>query len=220
MTLVGNTALLYRWAFTVRVALTVGIVLSIPCARAQFDNSLKQSEELPASAIRIAEPRPDEVVIVINVNAVFGNHAGILAGSRLSDPAGSYFSLRSHKQGWTPSLADYVRYQSSDGPNIRVYRFQLEQRDLEIVAARLDEADKAAPLFCATAVQNAVARVGPFAGIPRAGWTSPASVATLLDRLLASGGRGSCELPDSSDCTKTLPIDARAPTVAQGQVDN
>jgi len=179
--------------------LLVGSLIVPGPARAQFDGQVTAREEMPREAMRLAEPAPDEVALVINANAAFGNHAGLFAGARLSDPAGSYVALRRRQPDWQASLADYVRFQSSDGTHIRVYRFRLETEDFAAVTARLPEADRAAPLFCATAVHNAVAGIGPFSPLALAGWTSPIRVATLLDRLV-SAGAGSCELPDASPC--------------------
>lgn len=187
----------------------------IPLAGAQFNDPPHRGNELPLTAIRLAEPGDEELAVVINANAVFGNHAGLFAGSRLSDPAGSYVSFRRQQPGWTPSLADYVRFQTTDGPHIRVYRFRLAPDEIASIAERLPEADGAAPLFCAAAVQNAIAGVGPFAGIPRTGWTSPANVASLLDQLLtAAGNAGRCELPDGTPCPP--PAGVNSPAVAQG----
>lgn len=180
--------------------LLLGASLVFPgVARAQFDGPVTAREEMPREAIRLAEPAPDEVALVINANAAFGNHAGLFAGPRLSDPAGSYVALRQRQRDWQASLADYVRFQSSDGTHIRVYRFRLEAEAFAAVTARLPEADRAAPLFCATAVHNAVAGIGPFSSLALAGWTSPIRVASLLDRLVAAGA-GACELPDASPC--------------------
>lgn len=158
-------------------------------------------QEAAAEAIKLAEPGADEVVIVINNNAAFGNHAGIFAGSRLSDPAGSYAYFRRAEAGWQPRLQDYVRFQSSDGMHIRAYRFRLPAADFSAVLARLPEADQAKPLFCATAVQNSIAGIGPFAAIPPAGWTTPAKLAEQLDQLVAStSATASCELPNGAPC--------------------
>jgi len=157
--------------------------------------------EAAAEAIKLAEPGAHEVVVVVNNNAAFGNHAGIFAGSRLSDPAGSYAYFRRAEPGWQPRLRDYVRFQTSDGMHIRVYRFKLPPPEFSAVLARLPEADEAQPLFCATAVQNSIAGIGPFAAIPQAGWTTPASLASLLDQLIAGPAlAGACQLPDATPC--------------------
>jgi len=158
-------------------------------------------QEAAAEAIRLAEPGADEVVIVINNNAAFGNHAGIFAGSRLSDPAGSYAYFRRAEPDWRPRLQDYVRFQTSDGMHIRAYRFRLSAADFSAVLARLPEADQAKPLFCAAAVQNSIAGIGPFAAMLPAGWITPAKLAEQLDQLVASTGTASaCELPNGAPC--------------------
>jgi hypothetical protein len=171
-------------------------------------------QEASPEAIQLTEPGADEVVIVINHNAAFGNHAGIFAGPRLSDPAGSYAYFRRSEPGWQPGLQDYVRFQSSDGMHIRAYRFRLPGADFSAVVARLPEADQAKPLFCAAAVQNSIAGIGPFALIPQAGWTTPAKLAERLDQLITSPGTaGACELPNGRPCF------AEATTVLQTRLD-
>ncbi len=158
-------------------------------------------EELPAASIRLDEPSAEEVVVVINANAAFGNHAGLFVGRQLSDPAGSYVAIRRRVADWEPGLADYVRFQTVDGPHIRSYRFPVDPATRTALLERFPQAADAAPLFCATAVQNVLAGIGPFASLPATGWTSPASVATLLDRLLAlNPAAGRCQLPDASPC--------------------
>lgn len=152
--------------------------------------------------IQLAEPAANEVVVVINNNAALGNHAGIFAGERLSDPAGSYKNVRARSPDWQRvSLADYVAYQMDDGLRIQIYRFTLSERQFSDVVARLPEADSALPLFCGAAVQNALAGIGPFAGIDATWWTSPAELARRLEPL--TGGAkavGVCLWPDGLPC--------------------
>lgn len=152
--------------------------------------------------VRLSEPGANELVVVINYNAPFGNHAGLFAGTRLSDPAGSYRSVRSRLPEWRePSLVDYVAYQMSDGWRIQIYRFDLSGHELSAVLGRLTEADRGMPLFCAAAVQNAIAGIGPFQSIPATWWTSPAALADRLDALLDEGGIvGVCRRIDGSAC--------------------
>jgi hypothetical protein len=172
--------------------------------------------EASPEAITLTEPGANEVVIVINNNAAFGNHAGIFAGSRLSDPAGSYAYFRRAEPGWQPRLQDYVRFQSSDGMHIRAYRFRLPAADFSAVLARLPEADQAKPLFCATAVHNSIAGIGPFSAMPQSGWITPAKLAELLDQLIIASGEGAagaCEFPNGAPC-----FDA-APAVMQTRLD-
>jgi len=155
-----------------------------------------------APATRLEEPRRNEVIIVINNNAITGNHAGMFVGLRLSDPAGSYKNTRSRSPGWQrPGLNDYVGFQMVDGQHIQTYRFTLQEADLSAIAARLPEADAALPLFCGSAVNNAIAGIGPFRDINRVTWTTPAAVAEQLDLIVReSHGAGTCFLPDGSDC--------------------
>lgn len=173
------------------------------------DNDLS-SAEMPATHLQ--EPRTDEVVVVINNNGGIGNHAGIFVGRRLSDPAGSYRFFRSSAKGWRrPTLNDYVGFQMVDGERVQSYRFTLPESELSAIAARLPTADAAAPLFCASAVNNALAGIGPFATIKPVNWMGPAAVGDELDAILnANPGIGRCVLPDGSPCAK--PVQVRAAT--------
>ena len=158
--------------------------------------------EAPAHWITLAEPGPREIVVVVNNNGFWGSHAGLFAGARLSDPAGSYKFRRSKLPGWPhPTLADYIRFQSADGMNIESYRFTLSEADFAHIEGRMTAADGALPLYCATAVNNAIAGVGPFRSVETVGWIVPATLADTL-RPLTRGDApaGRCELPDGSAC--------------------
>lgn len=157
-----------------------------------------------STEIKLEEPRSQEVVIIINNNSALGNHAGLFVGSRLSDPAGSFVAERSRLPGWTvPLLADYVEFQKLDGPKIQLFRFTLAAADVAALEARLPEADRAAPLFCAAAVQNAIAGIGPFQAIKPAFFTTPAGLAEVL-RPLSKGNSqvagGRCAWADGAAC--------------------
>lgn len=156
----------------------------------------------PLASAALAEPAANEVVIVINNNAPPGNHAGIFAGKRLNDPAGSYLGTRAKDPDWPgPSLADYVEFQKEDGPRIQIYRFKLAASDFAALDARMASAGQTAPLFCGVAVQNLIAGLGPFKSVETVGWATPASIAELLDPLVASPAlAGSCFLPDNRAC--------------------
>lgn len=156
--------------------------------------------EHPAGSL--AEPASNEAVIVINNNALGGNHAGIFAGARLNDPAGSYVGTRTQNGNWSgPSLADYVEFQKEDGENILIYRFRLAAADFAALDARMAAAGITPPLFCAAEVQNLIAGLGPFAGIAPVYWTSPASLADLLDDLRSGrAAPGVCVMPDNRPC--------------------
>ncbi len=151
---------------------------------------------------RLDEPGKNEVIIIINYNAITGNHAGLFVGNRLSDPAGSYKNVRSREPGWKrPGLNDYVGFQMVDGERIQTYRFTLQGAELAAITARLPEADAAMPLFCGSAVNNAIAGIGPFSNIKSVWWTTPAAVAEQLDVIIRKGpGIGLCVLPDGSSC--------------------
>jgi len=160
------------------------------------------SEPLPEALIRLAEPAPDEVVVVVNANALGGNHAGMFAGSRLIDPAGSYFGVRGEDKAWPgPTLADYARYQTTDGPNIRFYRFRLQPQAFAAILQRIGGAGPTSPLFCASAVQNLIANIAPFDAIGRIGWTTPTALGRLLDTLTqGEHALGECQKLDASPC--------------------
>ncbi|HEX7971589.1 MAG TPA: hypothetical protein VF501_05160, partial [Thiobacillus sp.] len=122
----------------------------------------------PEVVISVAEPAPNEVVVVVNDNAPGGNHAGLFAGSLLIDPAGSYFGVRRQDKAWRgPTLADYVRYQTVDGTKIRLYRFRLPPQTFDAIVQRIRDAGPTPPLFCASAVQNLLAEIPPFDAVKR-----------------------------------------------------
>jgi hypothetical protein len=156
----------------------------------------------PDVAVSVAEPAPNEVVVVVNDNALGGNHAGLFAGNTLIDPAGSYFGVRGQDKSWGgPTLVDYARYQTIDGLKIRLYRFRLAPETFAAIAQRVQQAGPTPPLFCAVAVHNLIAGVPPFDGIERSGWTTPSALGRLLDRYTQGAGAiGECQQLDASPC--------------------
>lgn len=156
----------------------------------------------PSAKRPLAEPAANEVVVVINNNAVAGNHAGIFAGARLNDPAGSYLGTRSRDSNWPgPSLADYVEFQKEDGERIQIYRFKLAPDDFAAIDSRMASAGITPPLFCAVQVHNLVAGLGPFGPLEKVGWTTPASLARQLDKLIdGQAAPGECVMPDNQPC--------------------
>jgi hypothetical protein len=161
-----------------------------------------RSEPAPEVDIRLAEPAPDEVVVVLNVNALGGNHAGLFAGTQLIDPAGSYFGVRGQDKSWKgPTLKDYARYQTVDGLKIRFYRFRLKPHTFSTIVQRIREAGATPPLFCASAVQNLLADIAPFELVKRVGWTTPTALARVLDALTnGEGAIGECQKLDGTRC--------------------
>ena len=155
-----------------------------------------------APARRLAQPSELEVAIVVNNNAIGGSHAGMFAAGRLSDPSCSYVSLRSRDPAWPGvSLDDYVRFQLEDGENVRIYRFRLAARDFAVIDERIRNESITPPLFCAAAVQNHIAGVGPFSGIATVGWTSPSALAERLDALVgARDTAAACVRPSGVPC--------------------
>lgn len=159
--------------------------------------------EQPLAAVsHLTEPASSEVVVVINDNALGGNHAGLFAGKLLIDPAGSYFGVRTQDKDWSaPTLADYARYQTVDGLNIRLYRFSLQAQAFAAIVQRIHDAGATPPLFCASAVQNLLAGISPFDAIEPTGWTSPSALGHRLDPLTrGEGAIGICQKLDASPC--------------------
>lgn len=152
--------------------------------------------------IALTEPAPNEVVVVINDNALGGNHAGVFAGNLRLDPAGSYFGVRGADTNWrAPTLDDYARFQTADGLRIRFYRFHLQPQAFDQIAQRIRDAGMTPPLFCASAVQNLLAGVPPFDAIVHTGWTSPTALGRALDPLTqGSNAAGECQKLDASPC--------------------
>ena len=75
------------------------------------------------------------------------------------------------------------------------------QESLRTVAESMKTWQKIFPLFCAAGVQNLIAGVGPFAAIDPVYWTSPASLADLLDGLRnGPAAPGVCVMPDNRPC--------------------
>jgi hypothetical protein len=155
-----------------------------------------------APRARLADSAPGEVVIVINNNAAGGRHAGLFAGGQLSDPSGSYVTVRSSDPRWPgASLDDYVAFQLEDGDDVRVYRFRLKAPDAAVIEQRVRSAGFTAPLFCAATVQNQLAGVGPFADIAEITWTSPSALAQRLDLALRRPAvAGACLRPSGKAC--------------------
>ncbi len=160
------------------------------------------TEPRPDAVIDLAEPLPDEVVVVINDNALGGNHAGLFAGGQLIDPAGSYVGMRGRDKHWPgPTLADYARYQTVDGLKIRFYRFRLQPGAFADIRQRIRGAGSTPLLFCASAVQNLLVGIAPFDGIAQTGFTTPAALGRLLDRLTQGADAvGECQKLDASPC--------------------
>ena len=161
-----------------------------------------RDEALPAAKITIAEPAQNEVIVVVNDNALGGNHAGLFAGNQLIDPAGSYFGRRGVDKAWSgPTLADYARFQTVDGLKIRLYRFLLKPKAFSEIARRVRDAGPTPPLFCASTVQNLLAAAEPFDAVERVGWTTPAALGRLLDGLTrGEKAIGECQNLDASPC--------------------
>lgn len=158
------------------------------------------SEPAPVVAIRLVEPAADEAVVVINDSALGGNHAGLFAGDRLIDPAGSYFGVRGEDKTWYGStLADYARCQTTDGLKVRFYRFRLKSDAMAQLRQRIADAGPTPPLFCAAAVQNLLVDIAPFEAITRTGFTTPTALGKRLDALVTHGV-GECRQLDASPC--------------------
>jgi hypothetical protein len=182
------------------VVLMLGLLVAAPLQAAEVPNWNTESPR--RVAVSLSEPAADEVVVVINDNALGGNHAGLFAGKRLLDPAGSYVGVRSEDKDWSgPSLADYARYQTVDGPNIRLYRFRLQPDAFAQIEQRIQANGFTAPLFCAVAVQNLLVGVPPFESIESTNWTYPTALGQVLDTLTqGEAAAGVCQKLDASPC--------------------
>jgi hypothetical protein len=159
--------------------------------------------ELHPISVKLAEPADDEVVVVVNVNFVLGNHTGMFVGPLLSDPAGNYKAARAQDPDWNKqtTLEDYVRFQMDDGVRILIYRFKVEPQDRDTITARVKSFGIGMPLFCAADVDNQIAGVGPFKTLAPVGWISPVGLAERL-RPLVDGPAplGVCERADGVPC--------------------
>ena len=182
----------------------VWLIACLGAGRLYADEPPVWATEAPLEVVsRLREPAADEVVVVVNANAAsLGNHAGLFAGSLLVDPAGSYVGRRSTDRRWPgPTLADYTRFQTSDGLEIRFYRFRLKPQAFATIVQRIRDIGITPPLFCASAVQNLLVGVPPFDGITRINWTSPKGLARVLDPL-TQGERavGECQTLAGAPC--------------------
>lgn len=152
----------------------------------------------------VNEPGEREVVVVINGNIKMV-HAGMFAGKTLFDPAGSYLSTRRSEPDWSePQLEDYIRFQLEDGPDVKLYRFDLSPERFEEVTARIQEAGFTVPLFCAVRVQSVIAGVSPFEALRDSWLMHPAALAIDLDRIIAGESSGRCLWPDGSSCYQEM----------------
>ena len=157
---------------------------------------------MPWYAVVIAEPAPNEVVIVVNNNAGFGTHAGMFVGSRLSDPAGGYVNTRQMVSGWNgPTLRDYIQFQLEDGNRVQTFRFVLAPGDIAVIDARVASAGMGKPLYCAADVRDQIAGVGPFKALVAGEWLSPAGLAELLlPYVEGPGAVGACVWANGVPC--------------------
>ena len=180
-----------------------GLVAACASAPAPDRSSPAATADNPVfDAIDLAEPGQREVIVVINDNAVGGRHAGVFAGTRLSDPSGTYRHVRSEDAAWRgPTLRDYVNFQLLDGSKVRAYRFTLPQAEFAAIESRMANAGWTMPLFCAAKVQDYLAGVGPFGSLETTWWTSPKELGRQLDSIIRRPGKpGACELPDGKPC--------------------
>jgi len=188
------------------VAIALAIAMLVGCAHVPPPGTRGEVSdgfgEPASSAVDLSEPAASEIAIVVNLNTTIGNHAGMFAGVRLSDPAGSYLAVRAEDPDWNgPSLRDYIRFQQNDGHRIHVYRFKLAQADFDAIVARIVNFGPHMPLFCAADVQNQIAGIGPFAALKSIWWTSPAALADELAQLVRQPlAKGKCEWPDGNSC--------------------
>lgn len=151
--------------------------------------------------MQMKEPEPFEVVVVVNDN---NNqvHAGMFVGKEVVDPAGSYLRVRESERNWPgPTLKDYTHFQLEDGPEVRLYRFNLSSEAFARLKARVEHIGFTPPLFCAAKVQNMISGIPPFQNVPDAWLVSPAVVGQHLDLIIRDNhAAGACNWPDGSSC--------------------
>lgn len=189
----------FRWLAACALAIAQQACVYLPGPGHGTIETMEANAALSGFQVALAEPGPHEVVLIINLNAPAGNHSGLFAGQVWFDPAGSYQRVRRTDPDWRPGLADYVRYQMLDGPQVRSYRFSLNDRDFAEVRRRIAHAGVAWPLNCAFDVKRLVAGIGPFASWRAEHWLSPASLAKELDAL----PEGLCQMPGGRACRKS-----------------
>jgi len=110
--------------------------------------------------------------------------------------------MRGEDASWQgPTLEDYARYQTVDGPNIRFYRFRLQPQAFASIEQRIRASGFTPPLFCAAAVQNLLAGLAPFDSLEHTGWTSPTALGRELDTLTqGDAAAGECQKLDATPC--------------------
>jgi hypothetical protein len=158
------------------------------------------------SSSTVAEPLPNEIVVVVNYNAPLGVHAGMFAGSYMLDPVGGYSPKRSTDRNWRgPTLKDYVRFQMEDnGPIVILYRFAVSPEQFVSIERHARDVVFSFPAFCAADVLNVIAGVSPFDNIPKRWWLSPAALAQELDQLTTGPHPvGICVWPNGTPCSAT-----------------
>jgi hypothetical protein len=183
-----------------------------------FDQDrVRTADSVRKLGLAIAEPRADEVVIVINQNRMQVHHAGMFVGTRLSDPAGTYEHARAAEQDWKGvTLDDYVRFQLEDGDRIKLYRFTLTPDSFAAIEARVANVGFDLPLFCAAGVENRIAGIGPFSTIASVWWISPTGLAERLDPLvIGHSAVGSCLWPNGMPCSSGEPAITMQATVSR-----
>jgi hypothetical protein len=154
--------------------------------------------------LRVPEPAPTELVIVINYNTPWGVHAGMFTGNFLNDPSGGYRARRRlFRDDWRePSLSDYVRFQmEEDGNHVVLYRFILTREAFEAIDRNARNSGRGAPLFCAADVYKTFAGLHPFETLSSRWWLSPAALAERLDALTQGPDAiGRCQWPNGAPC--------------------
>ena len=151
--------------------------------------------------LSMADVGAHEVVVVIN-NNIKMLHAGMWAGARLLDPAGSYVATRGMNRSWPgANLPDYTRFQLEDGPQVKLYRFSLSPEAFARIAERVAKAGGTIPPFCAAKVRGVLSGIKPFQSVSDAFLATPAGLAEALDDiLLAMPTAGRCQWPNGLSC--------------------
>lgn len=160
---------------------------------------------------RYVDPRGLETVVVINQNGI-GGHAGLFVtnggdgqsliydpysdynpnkqcGSKCKNMAGEIRDVLYPPRGsdgtiWAGNLDDYVKYQMTDGENVKTYRFKTTPEEEQKIAENAGTLGDSGAFFintCASNVSAALQGVGPFKGLESYRW--PSDLGSALSKL-------------------------------------
>ncbi|MFW5444564.1 MAG: RHS repeat domain-containing protein, partial [Methylococcaceae bacterium] len=168
-------------------------------------NSYTYTGQSPVSLI---DPRGLKTVIVSNINGGYlfgagGQHTGLIvlrgsaesAQSFIYDPSGSFRLLNSFNariplgsgrfiggsSGEAIDLADYVNFQKTDGPDVRLFEFNTSLEEEQQIQQRTNSIGGGGFTDCTTNVSSAIKGIGVFKNILVV--TLPSTLASQLEEL-------------------------------------